>query len=147
MQFFCLVDLEFNFDFVELVKKFVRENLNEGFIGVYVCFERYIVCKGVNVIKWCMEKFVNCVQILWDVLSINKVYLVLDLIDYGLDMLMNFVGMKYCRFLLVYLCEVLSKFVMFNLNGVLYDSGVIVIVEMNIFVMVMRFFILGGGNF
>lgn len=141
------VDLEFNSDLVELAKKFVRENLNEGFIGVHVRSERHIARKGANVTKRCMEKLANRVQTLRDALSINKVYLASDLTDYGSDTLMNFAGTKYRRSLSAYLREVLSKPVMFNPNGVLYDSGATAIVEMNILAMATRLFTLGGGNF
>lgn len=49
---------------------------------------------------------------------------------------MNYVEVNYCRFFLIFFYKVLNFFEMFELNGIFYDIGVVVIVEMNIFLMV-----------
>lgn len=43
--------------------------------------------------------------------------------------------------------KVFNYLVMYDFKGVFYDIGFVVIVEMNILFMVIRFFMLGGGNF
>lgn len=140
-------DFEFNAQLVKIARDFVANTFKGKFIGVHVRSERHVERKGINVTTRCFEKLATRVRESQQAIQVTEVFLASDLTDYGSDTLRNFAGANERGSLSQLLMKFLNRPATFNPKGILYDTGAIAIVEMNILSMATRVITLGGGNF
>lgn len=140
-------DFEFNAHLVKIARDYVANTFKGKFIGVHVRSERHVERKGANVTIRCFEKLATRVRESQHAIQVNEVFLASDLTDYGSDTLRNFAGANERGSLSQLLMKILNNPATFNPKGILYDTGAIAIVEMNILSMAKRLITLGGGNF
>ena len=140
-------DFEFNPHLVKIAKDFVRSKFHGKFIGIHVRSERHIIRKGYNVTMRCMQKLANRVHESQSSYPAEGVFLATDLSDYGSDTLKDRAESNDRRSLSRFLHEALKYPITFDPRGLLYDSGAVAIVELNILSLATRIFTLGSGNF
>lgn len=140
-------DLEFNAHLVQIARNFVKNTFEGKFIGIHIRSERHVQRKGANVTRRCFQKLASRVQESRNAIEVNEIFLASDLTDYGSDTLKNFAAASDRGSLSQFLMKALNHPATYDPKGVLYDTGSVAIVEMNILSMATRLFTLGGGNF